>query len=51
MTNLYYNFDIWYRIIFPHLWYGNYDYTDPLDMEQTQFDLDAFWYYLNGEKL
>ena len=47
MTNLY----IWYRVIFPHLWYGEYDYADPLDMEQTQFDIDTFWYYLNGEKL
>mgnify|MGYP006273251275 FL=1 len=51
MTNLYHNFDIWYRVLFPHLWYDEYDYTDPLDIEQTQLDIDAFWYYLNGEKL
>lgn len=46
MINL---FEIWYRIMFPHLWYGNYDYTDPLDLEQTQFDIDAFWLFVNGE--
>ena len=44
-------FNAWQNLMFPHLCYGNYDYTDPYDMEQTQFDIDAFWYFLNGNKL
>jgi hypothetical protein len=44
-------FEIWYRVMFPHLYYGGYDYTDLDDMEQTQLDIDTFWYFLNGEKL
>jgi len=42
-------FDIWYRIMFPHLWYGGYDYNDPIDIEETQWDIDTFWLFINGD--